>query len=99
MATNLSGRVVAVTGANSGIGFETAKELAARGAQVHLLCRNETRGTTAVESIQTEFPDADVKLWLVDVSSFERIDTFLERFDANHHFKFDLLQLCSPFCE
>ena len=84
MATNLSGRVVAVTGANSGIGFETAKELAARGAQVHLLCRNETRGTTAVESIQTEFPDADVKLWLVDVSSFKSIDTFLERFDANH---------------
>ena len=75
-------RVAVITGANSGIGFETARELAGRGAQVHLLCRNDTRGKAALESIKSELPNADIKLWIVDVSSFESIDAFVEAFDV-----------------
>ena len=37
LATNLTGKQVAITGANSGIGFETARALARRGAAIHLL--------------------------------------------------------------
>ena len=74
---------VAITGANSGIGFETARALAGRGASVHLLCRNETRGQEALERIRSEFPEATLKLWLVDVSSFESIDAFIANFDSD----------------
>jgi NAD(P)-dependent dehydrogenase (short-subunit alcohol dehydrogenase family) len=43
-----SGRVAVVTGANSGIGFVTARELALRGAQVVLACRDPKRGQLAL---------------------------------------------------
>ena len=88
MAVSLNGSVVAVTGANSGIGYETARELALRGAEVHLLCRNETRGQDAINRLKAEIPDAHIKLWLVDVSSFESIDRFVENFDVE---KLDVL--------
>jgi dehydrogenase/reductase SDR family protein 12 len=48
LQANLEGRVCLVTGANSGIGFETALALAARGASVWMLCRNRERGLAAV---------------------------------------------------
>ena len=41
---NLTGKTVIVTGANTGIGFETAKALAAMGATVTVACRNEEKG-------------------------------------------------------
>ena len=83
LATNLNGKQIAITGANSGIGFETARALAKRGASVHLLCRNETRGQEAFDRIQSEFPEAALRLWIVDVSSFESIDTFIAQFDSD----------------
>ena len=82
MEQDLTGKVVVITGANSGIGFETSRELARRGAQVHMLCRNETRGTSARDKIQAEYPTAHLSLWLVDVSSPQSIDSFIEQFDA-----------------
>ena len=88
MASNLHDKTIAITGANSGIGFETARELALRGASVHLLCRNEARGTEALAKIREEAPDALVKLWVVDVSSFQSIDRFVETFDVE---KLDVL--------
>ena len=83
LATNLNGKQVAITGANSGIGFETARALAKRGASVHLLCRNETRGQEAFDRIRSEFPEAALRLWIVDVSSFESIDAFIAQFDSD----------------
>ena len=44
---DLSGKVFVVTGANSGIGFEAARNFAARGARVVLICRSEERGGAA----------------------------------------------------
>ncbi|XP_009980258.1 PREDICTED: WW domain-containing oxidoreductase-like, partial [Tauraco erythrolophus] len=52
---DLSGKVVIITGANSGIGFETAKSLALHGAYVILACRNTSRGTDAVQRILLEW--------------------------------------------
>ncbi|KAI0293634.1 NAD-P-binding protein [Multifurca ochricompacta] len=51
---NLEGKVVIVTGANSGIGLHTAKHLFTHGATVYLACRSEARARTAIAEIETE---------------------------------------------
>ncbi|GCB73582.1 hypothetical protein scyTo_0002662 [Scyliorhinus torazame] len=53
---DLSGKVVIVTGANSGIGYETARSLALHGAQVVLACRNRARASEATQKILEEWP-------------------------------------------
>ncbi len=64
-----SGRVAVVTGANTGIGYETAAVLARRGAHVVLAVRNLERGNAALARIVAASPNADVTLQQLDLSS------------------------------
>lgn len=69
------GKTFLVTGANSGIGFETARILAARGGRVLMGCRSLVRGQSAVGRIREDDPDADldvVELELGDLDSVRR---------------------------
>ncbi len=68
-----NGRLAVVTGANSGLGLETARELARRGAKVVLAVRNLDKGAAAVDDIKTEQPDADLELQQLDLASLESI--------------------------
>lgn len=78
---DIAGRVCLVTGANSGIGFATARALARRGAGVRLLCRDRARGAAAVESIRRATGSRRVRLEVVDMSRLASVRAFAERFE------------------
>lgn len=65
----LTGSTVVVTGANSGIGFETAKAMARFGAHVVLACRDRQRGQAALVRIEAAVPEASLELVQLDLSS------------------------------
>jgi dehydrogenase/reductase SDR family protein 12 len=73
LEVDLSGRRCLVTGANSGIGYETALALADLGAEVVLLCRSRERGERAVEQIREQTGNSRVSLELVDMSDLSSI--------------------------
>jgi NAD(P)-dependent dehydrogenase (short-subunit alcohol dehydrogenase family) len=70
---DLSGRRCLVTGANSGIGFESALALADLGADVVLLCRNPERGEQAAERVRQQTGSTRVSLELVDMSDLASV--------------------------
>ena len=75
---NLAGKTAVVTGANSGIGFEAARVLAAAGARVFLACRSSERGTAAVGRIQTVRPQGEVQLVKLDLASLNSVSKCAE---------------------
>ncbi len=66
-------RICAVTGANSGVGFQTARGLASSGARVVLVCRSAARGQAAAQRIRQEIGTADLQLRIVDLSSLAQV--------------------------
>ncbi|MGO9386322.1 MAG: SDR family NAD(P)-dependent oxidoreductase [Mycobacterium sp.] len=68
-----SGRVVVVTGANTGIGYQTAAALAYRGAHVVLAVRNLEKGNAALSRIVAASPRADVTLQALDLNSLDSV--------------------------
>lgn len=83
-APSQSGRVAIVTGANSGLGFETALALAGKGATVVLACRNMEKAETAQRDILAKYPHAKVQCLPLDTSSLASVRAFAERFAAAH---------------
>lgn len=65
---DLTGKTAVVTGANSGIGYETARALARKGATVILACRDKDKGNAAAQKISQEFPAAKAELMMLDLS-------------------------------
>jgi NAD(P)-dependent dehydrogenase (short-subunit alcohol dehydrogenase family) len=79
-----SGRIAVVTGANSGLGYVTARELARNGARVTLACRDEVRGREAVARLVAEVPNADVELRSLDMASLASIRAFADGVQASY---------------
>lgn len=75
-----NGRVAVVTGANSGLGYVTARELARKGARVVLACRSEVRGAAAEARMLSEVPDAHVELRRLDLGDLSSVREFAESF-------------------
>ena len=70
------GRVALVTGANSGIGLETARELARKGAHVVLACRSEARAQEALDDIAADVVSAKIDFMPLDLSDLEQVRQF-----------------------
>ena len=66
------GKTVLITGANAGIGKETALDLAKRGADVYILCRDHKKGKAAAEEIKN-IVGKEVTVCSLDVSSLESV--------------------------
>jgi NAD(P)-dependent dehydrogenase (short-subunit alcohol dehydrogenase family) len=73
------GRRVLITGANSGIGFHTALELARHGAELILPARTEAKAQDAVNRIRAEVPDAKVHTDLLDLADQSSVRAFAAR--------------------
>jgi NAD(P)-dependent dehydrogenase (short-subunit alcohol dehydrogenase family) len=84
------GRVAVVTGANTGLGFETAKVLAARGASVVVAVRDVEKGKQAAARIADDVPGADIAVQHLDLANLRSIRTAAEELRTSHP-KIDLL--------
>ncbi len=69
----LGGRTFMVTGANSGLGFETARALAGHGARVLMTARDRAKGAVAADRIRSADPDADVELVILDLADLDSV--------------------------
>lgn len=82
---DMAGKLAVVTGASSGIGLETARELARNGARVVLACRDERRARAAIGSIRSEIPEGQLEFISLDLASLGSVrrfaGAFTERFD------------------
>src|SRR5215471_21546058 len=70
---SMTGKTCVVTGANSGIGKETALGLARMGARVVLVCRNQEKGDHALADIRRDSGSSQLDLLIADMSSFESV--------------------------
>lgn len=77
---DLTGKTVLITGANTGIGFFTAKDLAKRNARVILACRNMSKGQVAVDKIISETGNQNVVLRQLDLSLMKSVREFVKSF-------------------
>jgi NAD(P)-dependent dehydrogenase (short-subunit alcohol dehydrogenase family) len=79
-----NGRIAIVTGANSGIGLEAARELARAGAHVVMACRDTAKGDRAAATIRAAIPAAQLDVEALDLASLESVHTFAEGYSHEH---------------
>jgi len=87
---DLSGKRVVITGGASGLGTETARAMAAKGAQIVIPARDMAKGEAAVSEIQKSVPDAQIEVMDLDLGSMASIRSFADEFLAKHD-RIDLL--------
>lgn len=76
----MDGKVVIITGANTGIGKANAIDLAKRGAKVYIACRDKARGDAARQEIIEVSGNSNVINILLDLSSLESVREFIKKY-------------------
>lgn len=87
---NLQGKTAIITGANSGIGFETARLLAKKSACIVIAVRSTEKGEAAAAKIRGEFAGADLDIMRLDLADLSSIADFAAQFRKKHS-RLDLL--------
>ncbi|KAI0033569.1 NAD-P-binding protein [Vararia minispora EC-137] len=100
-----TGKVVLITGSYAGIGYETGRYLAARGAKVYMACRSREKTLAAIERLEAELPDVKkdgrVRFLEVDMSDMKAVKQAAEEF-AKRERRLDVLvhnagRMTSPY--
>jgi len=81
---NMTGKVVIITGANSGMGFEASKALSRNGAKVILACRNKQKAIVALAELKKEVSEAKAEIMILDLSSQKSIVAFAKTFKEKY---------------
>jgi NAD(P)-dependent dehydrogenase (short-subunit alcohol dehydrogenase family) len=81
---DLTGKIVVITGANNGIGFDSTRELARKGAHVILASRDPEKVTQAKQNIQEEIPSAKLSYIHLDLASLSSIRQFADQFKSSY---------------
>ena len=87
---NLHGKIIIITGANSGLGYESSLALAEKGARVIMACRNLVRGQQSLEAIKQVVPAAELELMELDLANLNSIRAFAKLFKSKYD-KLDVL--------
>ncbi len=87
---DLNNKLCVITGANSGIGFETTKALAKKGAFIVMVCRNEDKAISTKKEIQQEVDGAGIEIILCDFSIQKEIHIAADQIKAQYE-KIDIL--------
>ena len=80
----IKGKTCMITGANTGIGKETARQIASLDAQVIMVCRNQKKGEQAKEEIIRTTDNQDIELLICDLASLKNVKRFAEEFLQTH---------------
>lgn len=86
---SLTGKTIIVTGGNSGLGLQSVKAYAGKGAQVVLACRNYAKGDEARTDILKQVPAAQIAVMSLDLADLTSVRSFAERFNK----EFDRLDI------
>lgn len=81
---DLTGKVVIITGGNTGLGLETAKQLAKMKGHIIIACRNESKAKEAVAEIKQFSKNDKVEYMLVDMSLMESVRNFVKEFEKRN---------------
>ncbi len=77
--TDQTGKVAIVTGSSSGIGYEAARVIANKNAEVIIAVRNQAKGGTAIQKIKSQNQNANVKMMILDLASLKSVKNFADR--------------------
>jgi NAD(P)-dependent dehydrogenase (short-subunit alcohol dehydrogenase family) len=80
----IKGKTCLITGANTGIGKETTRQIAELGARVVMVCRNKEKGEKARQEIVETTNNKDIDLLICDLSSLKNVKQFSEEFFADY---------------
>jgi len=82
---DLSGKVIIVTGANSGIGYESARELTRKGAEVIVASRDSVKAERSILNIKEEIPGAKLEFIELNLANLDSVRKFAEKFKSKYN--------------
>ena len=82
---DLAGKVIIITGANSGIGFQNSIQFTRKHGTVIIACRNIDKGQKSLDKLKKKVPDAQVELSRLDLASLASIKEFVETFKQKYN--------------
>lgn len=87
---DMSGKIIIITGANSGLGYESSKALAEKGAEIIFACRSEEKANKAMSELRNSIPEAKLEYMPLDLSNLQSIRAFAKLFGEKYD-KLDIL--------